>query len=149
MDSSWSGVAHRMLWALYHGEIAQKYRRGCHLDLLSRKKQCVLGVSFTHRTPWRYQCRDEEAESEESDFEEQAGHLHLDHTSCFGFVGASDSTRGHESCSSFTFDHPPSIQNRSMSVPPSCRMKCLFHGNFLIWKTRRPAALDIAFCCRA
>ena len=107
MDSSWSGVAHRMLWALYHGEIAQKYRRGCHLDLLSRKKQCVLGVSFTHRTPWRYQCRDEEAESEESDFEEQAGHLHLDHTLCFGFVGASDSTREHESCSSFTFDHPP------------------------------------------
>ena len=34
-----------MLWALYHGEIAQKYR---------------------------LQCRDEEAESEESDFEEQA-----------------------------------------------------------------------------
>ncbi|CAK8990062.1 unnamed protein product [Durusdinium trenchii] len=39
------GVAHQMLWALYHGEIAQKYR---------------------------LQCREEEAESEESDFEEQA-----------------------------------------------------------------------------
>lgn len=39
------GVAYRMLWALYHGEIAQKYR---------------------------FQCRDEEADSEESDFEEQA-----------------------------------------------------------------------------
>ena len=37
-----------MLWALYHGEIAQKYR---------------------------LQCREEEAESEESDFEEQVANL--------------------------------------------------------------------------
>ncbi|CAJ1334263.1 unnamed protein product [Effrenium voratum] len=39
------GVAHHMLWALYHGEIAERYR---------------------------LQCREEEAESEESDYESQA-----------------------------------------------------------------------------